>query len=62
MIQSTTYMDSLEKGELAPMMLLGGFQNPEEDEWNIREMKEIAEKAKEQFDGDMKHNVVSCNL
>ena len=62
MIESTTYMDSLEKGELVPMMLLGGFQNPEEDEWNMREMMEIGEKAKDQFDGKMEHNSVSWAL
>ena len=60
MIESTTYMDSLDKGELVPMMTLGGFQNPEEDEWTMREMMEIGEKAQQQFDGDMEHNAVSC--
>ena len=62
MIESTTYMDSLDKGELVPMMLLGGFQNPEEDEWTMREMMEIGEKAKNQFDGVGEHNAVSCIL
>ena len=55
-------MDSVAKGELVPMMLLGGFQNPEEDEWTMREMMEIGEKAKNQFDGVGEHNAVSCIL
>ncbi len=59
MIESTSYIDSVEKGELAPMMTLGGFTNPEVDEWNVGEMIDITVKANEQFNGDMEHNAVS---
>ena len=59
MIESTSYMDSSGKGELAPIMTLGGFSNPEVDEWNAGEMIDILVKANEQFNGDMEHNAVS---
>ena len=59
MIESTSYLDSSKKGELAPIMTLGGFVNPEVDEWYLGEMIDITIKAKEQFSGNMEHNAVS---
>ena len=58
MVESTTYMDSVKNKELAPMALLGGFENPE-DEWSMMEMMEIMGKANDQSKGNMEHNMVS---
>ena len=40
MVQSTTYKDSVENGELVPQFLLGFFEDPEE-EWTMSEEMSI---------------------
>ena len=57
MIESTTYMDSVGQQELVPQFTLNMFENPE-DEWNMREMKEIFQRIDDQFNGNMEHNFV----
>ena len=58
MIQSTTYVDSVERKELVPLFTLNKFDNPDE-EWNTTEMREIFQRIDTQFNGNMKHNFVS---
>ena len=58
MIESTTYMDSLEAGELVPQITLNKLKNPDE-EWTVLEMKKIGERSINMFFGDMTHNAVS---
>ena len=60
MIESTTYMDSVRKYELVPQFTLSAFENPG-DEWSLYEKLDILRRANEQFNGDMKHNMVSTN-
>ena len=60
MIESTTYMDSVEKDELVPQFTLSAFENPD-DEWNFYEKLAILRRMNEQFNGDMKHNMASTN-
>ena len=40
MIQSTTYLDSVENGELVPQITLSPLANPD-DEWSTLELGEI---------------------
>ena len=61
MIESTTYMDSVNKGELVPQVTLGALEIPEED-WNMSEMKEIIDRSNEQFHGNMEHNMVLISI
>ena len=58
MIASSTYMDSVEKGELVPQFTLSTFQNPE-DEWTYWEYLEIMQRGSEQYNGESEHNLVS---
>ena len=58
MIESTTYMDSLEAGELVPQITLNKLKNPDE-EWTLLEMEKIGERSINMFFGDMTHNAVS---
>ena len=60
MVESTTYKDSLAKGELVPQILLSHFPNPE-DEWSLWEMEEIMERAFNQMYGDASHNAFDNN-
>ena len=62
MIQSTTYMDSVAKGELVPQITLNALENPEE-EWTLLEIGEIVAKMTKQWFhfGDGKHNGVITN-
>ena len=60
MIESTTYMDSVRKHELVPQFTLSAFDHPD-DEWNFYEQLDILKRANEQFNGDMKHNLVCRN-
>ena len=57
MIASSTYIDSMEKGELVPQFTLSTFQNPE-DEWTYWEYLEIMQRGNEQFNGESEHNLV----
>jgi len=57
MVQSTTYKDSVENGELVPQFLLGFFEDPEE-EWTMSEEISILQKSQDQFNGKMEHNMV----
>ena len=57
MVQSTTYKDSVENGELVPQFLLGFFEDPEE-EWTMSEEMSILQKSQDQFNGKMEHNMV----
>ena len=50
MIESTTYMDSVEKNELVPQFTLSAFENPD-DEWNFYEKLAILRRMNEQFNG-----------
>ena len=63
MIQSTTYMDSVAKGELVPQITLNALANPEE-EWTLLEIGEIVAKMTKQWFhfGDGKHNgvIIPC--
>ena len=58
MIESTTYMDSLEAGELVPQITLNKLKNPDE-EGTLLEMEEFGERSINMFFGDMTHNAVS---
>ena len=58
MIESTTYKDNVERGELVPQITLNRLANPE-DEWNLLEMQEIGSRSLNQMMGDMTHNSVS---
>ena len=58
MLESTTYMDSVAKGELVPQIMLNPFVNPDED-WSLFEVTEILQKQYNQWNGDMTHNGVS---
>ena len=60
MIESTTYKDSVERGELVPQITLNKLANPD-DEWNLMEMQEIGSRSLNQMMGDMTHNSVSNN-
>ena len=57
MIASSTYIDSVEQGELVPQFTLSTFQNPE-DEWTYWEYLEIMQRGNEQFNGESEHNLV----
>ena len=57
MIASSTYIDSMEKGELVPQFTLSTFQNPA-DEWTYWEYLEIMQRGNEQFNGQSEHNLV----
>ena len=57
MIESSTYMDSLQNQELVPQFTLSAFEGPE-DEWNVREMFQILWHAINQYFGAMDHNMV----
>ena len=57
MIASSTYIDSMEKGELVPQFTLSKFQNPE-DEWTYWEYLEILQRGNEQYNGESEHNLV----
>ena len=58
MVDSTTYRDSVERGELVPQITLNKLAKPEE-EWTLLELEEIASKSLNQYVGDMSHNSVS---
>ena len=60
MLESTTYMDSVAKGELVPQIMLNPFVNPDED-WSLIEMTEILQRQYNQWNGDMTHNGVSIS-
>jgi len=57
MLESTTYMDSVAKGELVPQLTLNPLANPDE-EWTLMEVGEILYKQVKQWlnVGDLKHN------
>ena len=57
MIESSTYMDSLQNQELVPQFTLSAFEGPE-DEWNVKEMFQILVHAINQYFGAMDHNMV----
>ena len=61
MVESTTYKDSVERGELVPQITLNKLAKPEE-EWTLLELEEIASKSLNQYVGDMSHNSVSLFL
>ena len=58
MVESSTYMDSVAKGELVPQITLNPLANPDE-EWNLLEMEEIMERSFNQWYGDASHGAVS---
>ena len=58
MIESTTYMQSVENGELVPQITLSKLAVPEE-EWTLLDMEKILEKNMNQWFGDMTNNAVS---
>ena len=58
MVESSTYMDSVAKGELVPQITLNPLANPDE-EWNLLEMEEIMERNFNQWYGDASHGAVS---
>ena len=60
MVESSTYKDSVAKGELVPQILLSHFPNAD-DEWSIWEMEEIMERAFNQMYGDASHNAFDNN-
>ena len=60
MLESTTYMDSVAKGELVPQIMLNPFVNPDED-WTLLEVAEILQHQYNQWNGDMSHNGVSIS-
>ena len=57
MIESTTYMDSVAKGELVPQITLNKLANGEE--WSLSEVSEILSRMGNQMAGDATHNGVS---
>ena len=57
MIESSTYRDSVEKGELVPQITLNPFKNKSE-EWTQKEVLEITKRLNNQGIGDMSHNGV----
>ena len=57
MIESTTYKDSVAKGELVPQITLNKLANGEE--WSLSEMSELLSRMGNQFLGDASHNGVS---
>ena len=59
MIHSTTYVDSVDNGELVPQITLNPLVNSE-DEWTLLEIGEIVAKMTKQWFhfGDGKHNGV----
>ena len=57
MIESTTYMDSVAKGELVPQITLNKLANGEE--WSLSEMSELLSRMGNQMLGDASHNGVS---
>ena len=59
MVESSTYMDSVAKGELVPQITLNPLANPDE-EWSLLEMEEIMERSFNQWYGDASHGAVSC--
>ena len=59
MMESTTYMQSVAKGELVPQITLNKLAVPEE-EWTLLEMEEIMEKMFNQLYGDHTNNAVRC--
>ena len=61
MVDSTTYRDSVERGELVPQITLNRLAKSEE-EWTLLELEEIASKSLNQYVGDMSHNSVSLIL
>ena len=61
MIESTTYKDSVLKGELVPQITLNSLEKPEE-EWSVWEVVEIIQKSASQFTGDMAHNAVITQI
>ena len=63
MLESTTYMDSVAKGELVPQLTLNPLANPDE-EWTLMEVGEILYKQVKQWlnVGDLKHNGVSIQI
>ena len=61
MVESTTYKDSVLKGELVPQITLNSLEKPEE-EWSVWEVIEIVQKSASQFTGDMAHNAVSTRI
>ena len=60
MIESTTYMDSVAKGELVPQVTLNTLADPN-DEWTAMELAEIFSRQTNEWYGDMSHNAVSLN-
>ena len=56
-MESTTYMQSVAKGELVPQITLNKLAVPEE-EWTLLEMEEIMEKMFNQLYGDHTNNAV----
>ena len=57
MIESSTYKDSVEKGELVPQITLNPFKNKTE-EWTPKEVLELTKRLNNQGIGDMSHNGV----
>ena len=58
MIESTTYMDSVEAGVLVPQITMNKLKNPDE-EWTLMDVEKIGERAINEIMGDMTHNAVS---
>ena len=60
MVESTTYMDSVAKGELVPQITLNKLANGEE--WTLSEMSELLSRATNQMMGDHSHNAVNMKF
>ena len=60
MLGSSTYLDSVEKGELVPQIILNPMVNPD-DEWSLWEMEEIMERMFNFWYGDGKHTAYDNN-
>ena len=60
MLGSSTYLDSVAKGELVPQIILNPMVNPD-DEWSLWEMEEIMERMFNGWYGDGKHTAYDNN-
>ena len=58
MLESSTYVDSVAKGELVPQIVMNKFTNPE-DEWSLWDLEEIMERQFNFWYGEGNHNAVS---